>query len=161
MYPAFTPQTDFSTNEAPRTSERRVVGRMLSRWDDLRGDRDFPSRADLERGGTGELNSNYFLIAVHDSEFDDEVIGSGPAFRDALRIDPVGKRVVDIMPSSIEKGLSFCRTAARLKKPIADVGSFTNAHGEEILYRSIMLLLSDDQQNINYMLGAFSYKQVA
>ena len=44
----------------------------------MRGERDFPSRADLERGGTGDLNSNYFLIAVNDSEVDDEVIGSDP-----------------------------------------------------------------------------------
>jgi hypothetical protein len=161
MYPAFTSETEIPVTETQISPERRVIGRMLSYWDELRGERGFPSRADIERDGTGELEPNFFLIAVRGSEIDDEVIESGPSFRAALSFDPVGKRVIDIMPSSTEKGLSFCRTAARLKKPIADVGSFTNASGEEILYRSIMLPLSDDQQTINYMLGAFSFKQVA
>ena len=42
-----------------------------------------------------------------------------------------------------------------------DVGNFTNTRGEEILYRSIILPLSDDQENVNYLVGAFSYKQGA
>ena len=102
----------------PVATEQRVVDRMLARWDDLRRGRAFPSRADIERGGTGELEANLFLIAVGDEEIDDEVIGSGSAFRDALSLDPVGRRVVEILPSATEKGLSFCRTAAKLKTPI-------------------------------------------
>lgn len=141
-------------------TERRVVDRMLARWDGLRQGRAFPSRADIESAGTGELQPNLFLVAVSDEEADDEVIDSGAVFRDALSIDPVGRRVVEILPSATEKGLSFCRTAARLKKPIMDVGNFTNPRGEEILYRSIILPLSDNQENINYLVGAFSYKKV-
>ena len=57
----------------------------------------------------------------------------------------MGRKVVEILPSATEKGLSFCHTAAALKKPIADVGRFTNADGKEIRYRSILLPLSDDQ----------------
>lgn len=145
----------------PGATERRVVDRMLARWDDLRQGRTFPSRADIARAGTGELECHLFLVAVCDEEADDEVIESGSAFRDALSVDPVGRRVVEILPSSTERGLSFCRTAARLKKPIMDVGYFTNPRGEEILYRSIILPLSDDQENINYLVGTFSYKKVS
>lgn len=145
----------------PDATKRRVVDRMLARWDDLRQGRDFPSRADIERAGTGKLERNLFLVAMSDEEADDEVIDSGSALREALGVDPVGRRVVEILPSSTERGLSFCRTAARFKKPIMDVGNFTNPRGEEILYRSIILPLSDDQENINYLVGAFSYKQVS
>ncbi len=42
-----------------------------------------------------------------------------------------------------------------------DVGNFTYTRGEEILYRSIILPLSDDQEYANYLVGAFSSKQVA
>ncbi len=160
MLPVSLPEPEMPLTE-PVATERRVVDRMLARWDDLRRGRAFPSRADIERAGTGELESNLFLIAVSDEEVDDEVIDSGSEFRDALSVDPVGRRVVEILPSATERGLSFCRTAARLKKPIMDVGNFTNPRGEEILYRSIILPLSDDQENVNYLVGAFSYKQVA
>ena len=142
----------------PVATERRVVNRMLARWDDLRRGRAFPNRVDIEHAGTGGLESNLFLIAVGDEEVDDEVIDSGSEFRNALRVDPVGRRVVDIMPSATEKGLSLCHTAARLRKPIMDAGNFTNKRGENILYRSIILPLSDDQENINYLVGAFSYR---
>ena len=71
---------------------------------------------------------------------------------------PVGKKAIEAIPSSVEKGLSFCRTAARMKKPIADIGHFSNANGSEIWYRSILLPLSSDQVNIDHVLGAFSFK---
>jgi hypothetical protein len=47
-----------------------------------------------------------------------------------------------------------------MRKPIADVGRFTNAAGHEIYYRSILLPLSDDQIEVNYVLGVFSFKRV-
>ena len=145
---------------APGATKRRVVDRMLARWDDLRQGRSFPSRADLEGAGTGELECNLFLVAVNYEEANDEVIDSGSESRDALSVDPVGRRLVETFPSSTERGLSSCRTAARFKKPIMDVGNFINPHGEEILYRSIILPLPDDQENINYLVGAFSYKKI-
>ena len=73
-------------------------------------------------------------------------------------MDPLGKKVMDVLPSATEKGLSFCRAAAELKKPIADVGQFTNIKGEDVCYRSVLLPLSNDQQTVNYLVGAFSFK---
>ena len=60
MYPAFTSETEIPATETQSSSEHRVVGRMLSRWDELRGERGFPSRADIERDGTGELEPIFF-----------------------------------------------------------------------------------------------------
>ena len=64
---------------------------------------------------------------------------------------------MDLLPSATDKGLSFCRAAAELKKPIADVGRFTNAKSEDVCNCSVLLPLSDDQQTINYLVGAFSF----
>lgn len=146
---------------AAQFSERRMVGRALARWDALRGERRFPNRADCEAFGAGGLADNMFLIEVTRNEDLDEVVSSGPAFRSALAIDPVGRKAMKVLPSATERRLSFCRVAAELKKPVADVGQFTNAQGEEVMYRSILLPLSDDQENVNYLLGAFSYKVAA
>ena len=140
--------------------ERRVVGRALAHWDALRGSRRFPSHSDVNPETADGLGENIFVVALRGSEDEDEIVSSGEAFRNALTFDPVGRKVVEILPSATEKGLSFCRTAAALKKPIADVGRFTNAKGMEIRYRSVLLPLSDDQENINYLLGAISFKSV-
>ena len=45
-----------------------------------------------------------------------------------------------------------------MRKPIADVGEFTNASGEEILYRSVFLPVTDDGGSVTHLIGAFSYK---
>ena len=142
-------------------SERRMVGQALALWERLRGARAFPSRADCQGVATGDIEPNTFLIAVADNEDEDEVVGCGTALRDALGSDPTGQKVGKILPSATERGLTFWRVCAELKKPIADIGSFTNAKGEEVLYRSVLLPLSDDQERVNYLLGAFSFRRAA
>lgn len=142
-------------------SERRMVGQALALWEKLRGGRLFPSRSDCLDVAAREIEPNTFLIAVSANEDDDEVVGCGTALRDALGCDPTGQKVGKILPSATERGLTFWRVAAELKKPIADIGSFTNAKGEEVLYRSVLLPLSDDQERVNYLLGAFSFRRAA
>lgn len=156
-----TPPTGGAEQSADiQLQERRLVGRALTCWETSRAGREFPNRADIDAIIHGRLAGTTFLVAVGNDEYSDQVIESDDALRDALRLEPVGRKMVDIMPSSTEKGLSFCRAAAELKKPIADVGHFTNSNGEDVYYRSVLLPLSDDQENVNYLLGAFSYKTV-
>lgn len=143
-----------------RPHERRLVGRALTCWEEVRGERPFPDRNDFDTVFRDRLDGSIFLVAIGDSEDTDHVVESDNALIEALGLDPVGRKVIDVLPSATEKGLSFCRTAADLKKPIADVGHFTNAEGEDVYYRSVLLPLSDDQENINYLLGAFSFKTV-
>ena len=90
--------------------------------------------------------------------YGDELIRSGEAVTLALGRDPVGMKAIEVLPSSTEMGLSFCRAAAQMKKPIADVGRFTNVDGLDVRYRCILLPLSDDQETVNYVLGAFSFR---
>jgi len=148
-------------NAPARFTERRLVGKALALWEELRAGRRFPNQADCASFARGGLAENLFLISVADGEEGDEIVEAGPAFRSALATDPVGRKAIKVLPSATERGLSFCRVAAELKKPVADVGQFTNADGEEIMYRSILLPLSDDQERVNYLLGAFSYKVAA
>lgn len=143
-----------------RQDERRLVGRALACWEEVRGERPFPDRSDFDTVFRDRLDGSIFLVAIGGSEDTDHVVESDNALIEALGLNPVGRKVIDVLPSATEKGLSFCRTAADLKKPIADVGHFTNAEGEDVYYRSVLLPLSDDQVNINYLLGAFSFKTV-
>ena len=43
---------------------------------------------------------------------------------------------------------------------MADVGRFFNRKGEEVLYRSILLQLSNDGTTVDRVVSAFSYKVV-
>ena len=46
------------------------------------------------------------------------------------------------------------------KNQVADVGRFFNKKGQEVVYRSILLPLSDDGLRVNRVVSAFSYKVV-
>lgn len=100
------------------------------------------------------------IIEVGISEFDDRVVAAGQKVQAALGRDPTGLSVLDTLPSSTEMGLSFCRASVDLKKPMADVGRFFNKNGEEVLYRSILLPLSNDGRTVDRVVSAFSYKVV-
>jgi hypothetical protein len=139
-------------------TENRLVGLALSHWEELRAARRFPSYSDYREHGTPYGDEHIYIVSIGDSELSDEIVQAGRKVEEGFGRSPVGQKAIEAIPSSIEKGLSFCRTAARMKKPIADVGRFSNANGAEIWYRSILLPLSSDQVKIDHVLGAFSFK---
>lgn len=143
-------------------NERRMIGRALARWDRLLGERQrLPARSDCAAFARDGMAENLFLIAVGADEAGDRIVDTGPAFRRALAADPVGRSAIKVLPSATERGLSFCRVAAELMKPLVDTGTFTNANDEHILYRAVLLPLSEDERRIDHVLGAFSYRIAA
>lgn len=147
-----------ATEPPSARNEQRLVGRALTHWDQLRGTRRFPGHLDYLNDDLPYDGANTFVVRINDSELTDEVVSAGDAVTEAFGRNPVGCAAIDVLPSSTEMGLSFCRTAMQMKKPIADVGSFTNALGKAVYYRSILLPLSGDQENIDHVLCAFSFK---
>ena len=141
-----------------RSTEKRLVSRALSYWEHLRGGRNLPAVADLSGVPAPFDDEHLFIVKLGRTEQDDEIVAAGDAVAEALGYDPVGTPVAEALPSAREKGLAFCRAAAELKKPLADVGRFFNRAGREVTYRSILLPFSDDQRNVNYVIGAFSCK---
>ena len=140
--------------------ENRLVGKALKFWESVRADGELPrtSVLDMEDCPFGAEDSLVMEIGV--GELDDKVVAAGEKVQAALGRDPTGLSVLDTLPSSTEMGLSFCRASVDLKKPMADVGRFFNKKGQEVLYRSILLPLSDDGIRVNRVVSAFSYKVV-
>jgi hypothetical protein len=138
--------------------ERRAVGRALKCWDRLRADEVFPSRAQCLEIFDRDLTDGIIVIEVTPQEEDDVIIECGSHFRNAYGRDPVGMIAKTVLPSSTDRGLIFWRVAAEMRKPIADIGEFTNLHGEEVTYRSVILPISEDGKRITHLMTAFSYK---
>lgn len=138
-------------------TERRLIGRALTDWESLRGVRPFPTCLEFDNTALPEHKAHVFVVEVGKSEPEDRIIRAGRRFVEALGLNPLGRRAIEVLPSA-ERRLSFCRTVIRFKKPLADIGHFTNIRGESILYRSILLPASSDQHMVDYVIGAFSYK---
>jgi hypothetical protein len=124
----------------------------------LRGGRSLPAVADISGVPAPFNDENLFVVKLGRTEQEDEIVAAGVAMAAALGYNPVGKPVSQALPSAKEKGLAFWRAVAELKKPLADVGRFFNRAGREVKYRSILLPFSDDESNVNYVIGAFSCK---
>lgn len=140
--------------------ERRAVGRALTCWEKLHADGDFPTRADCLEIFDDGLTSGMILIEYTADEEEDCIVECGPFFQSAYGRDPVGLAAKLVLPSSTDRGLIFWRVAAEMRKPIADVGEFTNSLGEDVLYRSVLLPISEDGEKITHLMAAFSYKTV-
>ena len=157
--PDTVPETGNRGHEQPFI-DRRAVGRALSYWDRLRETTAFPSRNDCLACFDKDLTDGVIVIEVTPKEENDLIVECGPLFRKAYGKDPVGLTVKNVMPSSTDRGLIFWRVAAEMRKPIADVGEFTNLHGQEIIYRSVFLPISEDGKRITHLMATFSYKAV-
>ena len=140
--------------------ENRLVGKALKFWENARQGDGLPSASALDAEDCPFGDTESLVIEVGPNEAEDRVVSAGEKISAALGRDPTGLAVLDTLPSATEMGLSFCRASIDLKKPMADVGRFFNRKGEEILYRSILLPLSDDGTTVNRVVSAFSYKVV-
>jgi hypothetical protein len=152
--------TSGSRNRDRGHVENRLVGRALKFWERERVGDGLPSSSVLDLEDCPFSHEDSMIIEVGISEFDDRVVAAGQKVQAALGRDPTGLSVLDTLPSSTEMGLSFCRASVDLKKPMADVGRFFNKNGEEVLYRSILLPLSNDGRTVDRVVSAFSYKVV-
>jgi hypothetical protein len=149
-----------SKREGQPFIERRAVGRALNCWDRLRETKELPSRADCLEIFDDDLTNGIIVIEFTPQEEDDLIVECGPLFRDAYGCDPVGLAAKAVLPSATDRGLIFWRVAAEMRKPIADVGEFTNLRGEDVLYRSVFLPISEDGKRITHLMAAFSYKAI-
>ena len=87
--------------------------------------------------------------------------GQGPSAMADYGFDDCPPLDLLLIPGGMgTRTLFFHQAAVGLKGPVDDAGAWTRSDGTQILYRSILLPLSDDQQTVNFLLGAFSYRPV-
>lgn len=141
--------------------ERRANSRALKYWQELAGDRKFPTRGEITAASAGELWDHLFLVEVAPNAADFRYAMVGAVLQAAIGRDPTGEKVAEVLPGGMGARTVFLHQAAvGLKGPVDDANKWTRPDGTEILYRSILLPLSDDGQTINALLGAFSFRPV-
>ena len=157
-----------SSHHATEASLRRLRAndRTLSYWRDLRGERAFPTPVDVTSGADAvaeeaeDLRPNVFVVYFNGQPLESVFTIGSAVLESICGIETSGRRIVDCLPVPLRDSmLSFVRALAKARKPIAVSSSFTPDDGAEVLYRSIYVPLSADQNNVEHLLGAFSYKQ--
>jgi hypothetical protein len=144
-------------------TERRANSRALEYWKERAGSRRFPSRADITSDSAGDLWGHLFIVEVAADPTQYRYVMAGDVLRQALGRDPTGEAVTTALPGGMGVRSQFFQQAAvGLKQPVMDdVGLWARDDGTTILYRSILLPLSDDGEKVNFLLGAFSFRAVS
>jgi len=141
--------------------ERRANSRALRYWQEIAGSRRFPSKSQVTEQGAADLWDHLFIVEVTANPADYRFVLAGQILRTALGRDPTGEKVSDVLPGGMGTRTLFLHQAAvGLKGPVDDAAKWVREDGAEILYRSILLPLSDDGTNVNALLGAFSFRPV-
>ena len=146
---------------APQGMERRMVLRLLSHWRQWCGDSQFPSFTDVNPAEMAEIWDYCFVLDFVGHEEDPVVRTVGERFQEYLP-EPVRNCVLSQVParSLIEQAAGYYQEILRRGVPISRGGEFLKYDGMKVLYRSIILPMSDDGNNISGLLGAANCREV-
>jgi len=129
--------------------ERRLVWRVLRPWKEVSDSGRFPRRNEIDAWLQGEDGKNCLLIKVESPIELSHFVVVGVNLAVALcPIDTLAGLLLSRVPRvvSAHRGLMI-EGGARLR-------------GESILYRSVLLPLSEDGVTIDYVLGAANYRSL-
>jgi hypothetical protein len=142
--------------------ERRVSVRAYNYWASLLAGRDFPSVSDLNANDISGFRDSSILL-------DFTLSAEKPVLRyigKGLR-DESGLSTTEIAPEEVPGRSLLSRLTSHYleiianRAPIGFEAEFVNTRGKLTMYRGILLPLSDDGQNINFIYGVISWKEEA
>ena len=158
--PDGTTQTEI-TEELPQGMERRLVLRLLAHWRTLCNDRDYPSFFEVDPAAIPQMWDDCFVLEI----FED---GDEPRYRAmgetlSTYVDsPLIDLPISMAPDNSLPGVAVSFLDEVLKKgvPISRGDEFYKDDGTKVLFRSILLPVSDDGVTISGILGAVNCREV-
>jgi hypothetical protein len=129
--------------------ERRLVWRVLRHWHEMAGNKRFPRRDEFDPWMLGEDGPNCLLIALEAPIELSHFVAVGVNLAVAIcRTDTLAGVLLSLLPRvvSARRGLM--------------IEGGATLHGAEILYRSVLLPLSEDGVAIDHALGAANYRSL-
>ena len=138
--------------------ERRLVLRVLRRWEELRGVRSFPVREEI---GSAVMGNDWpcCLVLDLDSAGGPQFVHVGDALEATAWNPPV--RTLSECPDGtlLKMATAFYPRVVDKRIPIS-IGASGQHHGRTILFRAILLPLSHDSVRIDALLGAANFREM-
>jgi hypothetical protein len=153
---AYAPEDD----ETSSGLERRFVHRLLTYWRNLSEDEGFPSFDDVDPASIPDMWPNVFVLETLHNEADPiyHVIGSKIASHYDHSL--IGKRISLTPPNTLfSVAVEYVAEVLAKQVPISRGGQYFKPDGTKILYRSILLPMSDDGKTISGILGAANCRE--
>ena len=140
--------------EQETDQERRITFCLYESWEKIAGSSGLPALKRLKSQEIEAFKSNLVLLDLRNGKDNPifQVIGNG--LTEDLEVDLVGRPIAEVPRRSMLSRLTdhYLEVLAN-SVPIAFEAEFVNREGEKALHRGILLPFSDDNQNINFILG--------
>lgn len=136
----------------PAHAERRLTYKLLNYWDSLRGTRPFPAPADIDGRAIPELWPWCFIIDTEHSFPSHYFLYLGKDLAEYSGIYLSGEH--DWRMTLLDKAAAHLDCTLTRREPTIIEDELTRYDGRQLLFRCIMLPLSDDGETINQVLGA-------
>ena len=142
-----------------RTDDRRLVMRVLSRWCDMAGGRGLPRRSQIDPRHFGQDWASCLLIDLDPEPRESRFAFVGDSLRDPLGPPFERQRIAECVDHTLLQS-----TIDHLDRVLADgerLNEGVGTHlGAAVLYRSILLPLSEDGRRIDGALGAANCRDI-
>lgn len=144
------------------TSERRLVFRLLTYWRELGGEASLPSLSAIDAEAIPDIWPHCFMLECRPDDAEVVFHSAGQEFASTCGRDLTGVEVSSVPSNSLaEHATYFLEEVRRRMAPICRGGAFADADGITVLYRSILVPLSDEGEVVNALLGAANCRRLA
>jgi len=134
--------------------ERRLIRKLLGYYLQKCGDRAFPTLSDIDPDDIADMWDRCFLLDTADNRDFPYFQHLGPSLVKYSGILLSGK--TDWATILLDKAVLNFRQTIEKRVPVLVEDKLARFDGRVILFRSTLLPLSDDEDTVNYILGAAS-----
>ncbi|OHC74492.1 MAG: hypothetical protein A3G18_11445 [Rhodospirillales bacterium RIFCSPLOWO2_12_FULL_58_28] len=140
-------------------SERRVSCQAIHYWTEVKGHDRLPRLKAINFTDVPELRDNLFTVATGNGGGRFIVLSYGKVLRDVCGEDPRGQTLYEALPEPLNgSAVECCVTAIDTHQPMIGAGTLILENNREIMYRMIILPLSDDGKAVDHLIGALSFR---
>jgi len=134
--------------------EKRMTYCLYETWERIAGSNGLPSLKKIRQADIAPFKDNLVLLDRRNVKNQPTFQVIGNKLTDDLDIDLLNKPVTDVPRRTMLSRVPdhYLEVLAN-RAPIAFEAEFVNRDGEKALYRGVLLPFSDDNKNINFILG--------
>lgn len=136
--------------------ERRLVYRIMRYWQKQCGSRQYPSLSDIDPEAIADMWPSCFVLEMNNSTEAPYFHYLGKSLAKYSGVFLGGEK--DWSLTLLDKATERLRDAVDHRQPVMLEDEIVRYDGTRLLFRSILMPLSDDGENINYLLGAANGK---
>ncbi len=134
--------------------ERRLIMRLMAFWWDRKSDRRFPTLEDFDPDSLADIWSHCFTLVSRDPPQKSVFRFIGKAVDDSLS-GAEGKITIDSLTkdSLLDHATRNIDEVLEQRVPVVTSGEYFDPGGNAIVFRSILLPFSSDQETIDSVVG--------